>query len=198
MHCWHWFSIDALPSCSAGVRHCLLIFSLGSPAAGFLLFGRHVLGDIPALAFFFGGCWAWLRGLKRDKLRYLLLSGSMFGAAIVTKTQYLLMIVVTLLILLMLDLLYYHLQLLKPIFVVGSISVLFFLAWTAWQIYYLALIHSTATTFSDLAAVTTGFTVGTTVQALDSADQIRFFTILGLPCSMFCIYAGDEIRTPFP
>lgn len=142
-------------------------FLLGSPAAGFLLFGRHVLGDIPGLAFFLGGYWAWTQGLKNKQFGYFLLSGCMFGAAIVTKTQYLLMVSATLFILLVLDFIYYRQKLLKPVLVIEAIGLLWFFIWTAWQIYYFGIdtYRANANTFGSLASVTTGFDIRTTVQA---------------------------------
>lgn len=153
-----------------GRREALLavFFLLASPAAKFLLFGRHVLGDIPALAFFLGGYWAWIKGTKAKRIGYFVLSGCMFGLAIITKTQYLPMVGVTLFFILVLDLFYYRSKIFTSAITTGIISLLWFVGWTVWQINYFGLdtYRANAQTFSELAGVTTGFSIDTTAQAL--------------------------------
>lgn len=144
------------------------LFLLVSPAAGFLLFGRHVLGDIPALAFFLGGYWAWIKGWRSGKAGYFILSGCMFGLAIITKTQYLLFVGAALFLLVVLDSMYYRLKIFKQVLITGIISVSWFVAWVAWQINYFGIdvYRANARTFSELASVTTGFDFHSMAQAL--------------------------------
>jgi 4-amino-4-deoxy-L-arabinose transferase-like glycosyltransferase len=65
---------------------------LSIPGEGFLLYGRHALGNVPALAYFLLGYGLWLTALERYDYYTPLGAGLLFGLAAITKGQYLLIL----------------------------------------------------------------------------------------------------------
>lgn len=60
---------------------------LGSPAARFLLLGRQVIAEVPAMGFMFAGWWSWSKATDKG-LKWPLATGLMMGLAAVTKPMY--------------------------------------------------------------------------------------------------------------
>jgi len=65
---------------------------LAIPAEGFILYGRQALGNVPGLAYFFSGCWFFIKLGDGKMIRHAFASGLFFGLALVTKGQYWLLI----------------------------------------------------------------------------------------------------------
>jgi len=145
-----------------------VILLLASPAVGFLLYGRPVLGEVPALGFFLLGWLAWARGIRTGRKWWYPLAGLFIGAAMVTKTQYIVVGFGTLVLLAILDQFYYRQKSLWGLIVVGLISLICVAAWWGWQAAYFGLgtFLENAAKLRQLAASTTGFRLHTTVEAI--------------------------------
>lgn len=76
------------------------------PVEGFVIYGRQVLGNVPALAYFFAGCLFFVTLCERKRIGYAFASGLFFGLALLTKGQYWLIIPVWGLVILT-DMVYY-------------------------------------------------------------------------------------------
>jgi 4-amino-4-deoxy-L-arabinose transferase-like glycosyltransferase len=141
---------------------------LASPTAGFLLFGRQVLGEVPALGFFLAGWLAWARGMRTKRAWLYPIAGLLMGAAMVTKTQYVLIGLGTLALLVILDLFYYRQGNLGNLIVVGLTASACVAAWLSWQIMYFGIdvFQENAGKLGQLANSTTGFHLRSTVEAL--------------------------------
>jgi 4-amino-4-deoxy-L-arabinose transferase-like glycosyltransferase len=68
------------------------IVMLALPAEGYILYGRHALGLVPALCYFLIGFWLWLSALEYQSAARAVLAGLLFGITIITKNQYLLLV----------------------------------------------------------------------------------------------------------
>ncbi len=145
-----------------------ILILLGSPAASFLLYGRQVLGDIPALGFFLAGWLAWAEGLRLNKLWLYFLSGILLGAAMVTKSQYLLIGSATIGLLAILDLIYFKQKNYTKLLLVGAIAVTCIAAWYGWQYFNFGpdTFAENAEKLRQLASTTTGFYLPSTITAL--------------------------------
>ncbi len=62
------------------------------PDEGFILYGRHALGNVPALAWFLLGCLIYTVADRRRRWYWGALAGLMMGIAAVTKAQYILLL----------------------------------------------------------------------------------------------------------
>ena len=135
-----------------------IFFLLSSPGAGILLFGREVLGDIPALACFLGGWLIWSKGVITQKSWFHLISGLLFGAAMVTKSQYILMGFGSIFLIVLLDLFYYKQGVYKYLIIIGIISFTCVAGWWIWQAAYFGLdtFKENLDKLSALAKSTTG------------------------------------------
>jgi hypothetical protein len=76
---------------TAGAIVAILLL-IAIPSEGFLVYGRHALGVVPALVYFLGGYLAWLISLERSARPLAVASGVLFGLAAVTKGQYLILV----------------------------------------------------------------------------------------------------------
>lgn len=141
-----------------GRRAALLavLLTLGAPAITFLILGRSLNGEIPALAFFLFGCWLWLKVTLDGRPRLAPLAGLCFGLAAVTKNYYLVYTAGALALVTALDLLVYRQRLLRPVIVAGLVTALCWAAWAAWQVLYYGLptFQANAANLRELAAGT--------------------------------------------
>ena len=71
---------------TAALVSTLLVLAV--PGEGILYYGRQVLGNIPALCYFFAGYSLYVLFLERKSKGYALAAGLLFGLAMVTKGQY--------------------------------------------------------------------------------------------------------------
>lgn len=139
---------------------------LASPGVDIVWLGRQLLGEVPGLLFLVLGLIVWLDGWPAASLRRLALAGLLFGLAVVTKYQFLILLGPGLVLACAADRLYYR-QLAPVSFLVPlAITVVCFAAWQAIGIVYLG--PSVASeNLKLMAAATAG------AAASFSADQMR-------------------------
>jgi len=67
---------------------------IASPGIGLVEWGRQVMGEVPAMAFFLMGTLCWFRTVdtSSNRLPLLFLAGIFFGLSVLTKNQYLILI----------------------------------------------------------------------------------------------------------
>lgn len=147
-----------------------VILLLASPAVGFLLYGRPAFGEIPALGFLLAGWLVWTRGVRTNRWWPSPIAGILIGAAMVTKSQYVLVGFGTLALLVIIELFYYRQGLFKSLIAVGLAAGLFVAAWWIWQRLYFgaADFQANAAKLRELASYTTGFRLHTTIDAIKS------------------------------
>lgn len=110
-----------------------MLLLLAVPIEGYLLYGRHALGNVPALGYFLLGYLLWLIALKRERFIWPVAAGLLFGLASTTKGQYILLIPAWLA-LLVADLVYYKRIGVKKIITVLISLTACLVAWYAVQI----------------------------------------------------------------
>jgi len=66
----------------------LLTFAVHNEFVSYLYMGRQVLGEVPALFFFLSGLLLWFQSWEQIQWRHLIGAGSLFGLAMVTKSQF--------------------------------------------------------------------------------------------------------------
>ena len=74
----------------------LLIFTFDHEFTSFVFMGRQVLAEVPALAFFWSGTLFWFRAWKSPRRSALVCPGLLWGLAMLTKVQFVLMLTVAL------------------------------------------------------------------------------------------------------
>ena len=118
-----------------GRRTALLaiILLLSSPAVGFLLYGRPAFGEIPALGFLLTGWYLWAQGVRSNRHWLYVVAGLCVGAAMVTKSQYVLVGGGALGLLFLLELFYYRQGRAGGVVVMGLVAVACVAAWWGWR-----------------------------------------------------------------
>ncbi|HEX9117229.1 MAG TPA: glycosyltransferase family 39 protein, partial [Anaerolineae bacterium] len=161
---------------------------VASPASGYLAYGRSALGDIPALGFFLTGWFLWVQGRRRQRNWLFVLAGLLVGAAMVTKSQYVLVGIPTLGLVAVLDLIYYRQRNFPSLVVVGAIALACFAAFWAWQVAYFgpATFQENAVKAAQLAAATKGLT-GEAIKTLIGPSSGYFYFYWGFAA---LLYAG--------
>jgi len=153
-----------------GKRVALLAvgFMLGSPAAGYLLNGRQVLGEAPAIGFFLAGWLAWAVGVNKNKKGLYFLAGLFLGLAMITKSQYMILGMATLGLLVILDFFYYRQKVYGWLIVMGTIAVACVAGWYAWQINYFGMdvFRENAAKMGVLAKSTLGLNLHSFIEAV--------------------------------
>jgi 4-amino-4-deoxy-L-arabinose transferase-like glycosyltransferase len=93
-----------------GPRAALLVIVLlfGGWGGGIFIYGRSVLGEVPALGFFLAGWLCWVRSVRARRSWLWLFAGLFIGAAMVTKSHYAVVGGAALSMLLSLECLYYR------------------------------------------------------------------------------------------
>lgn len=144
-----------------------IILVIMSPAVSFLLFGRQVLGDIPAIGLFLAGWLLWAKGLKSRNYLFYLISGLFIGAAMITKSQYLIMGFGTIVLLSLLDIFYFRQGQFKGLGFTLFVALSSFVAWTGWQLLYFGseIFTENSLNLRLLASSTTGFYIKNTIEA---------------------------------
>jgi 4-amino-4-deoxy-L-arabinose transferase-like glycosyltransferase len=165
---------------------------VAAPAAEFLLLGRPAFGDIPAFGFLLSGWLVWALGVRAGRRWLNLPAGLLLGAAMVTKSQYMIMGAGALGLLVILDLLYYRQRLYKGLIVVGLVALSCVAAWWLWQILYygMAEFQQNAAKMRLLASQTFGLSLRTTLDAIIALTGTRtgyFFYFWGF---LALIYGG--------
>lgn len=163
---------------------------LGSPAAGYLLNGRQVLGEAPALGFFLAGWLMWAQGVNTDKKWYYGLAGLLIGLAMITKSQYIILGMATLGLLVVLDFAYYRQGIYKWLIVVACVAAACVAGWLIWQINYFGAetFNENASKMSQLAKSTVGFNLTSTIDALRflfGSGSGHFYFFWGWPALLY-------------
>jgi len=166
-----------------------VVLLIGSPATNYLYWARQVLGEGPALGFFLGGCLLWAFYLGTSRKAVHLLVGLLFGAAMVTKVQYVPIGFGTLAVLLCLDLVYFRQKNTRAILSAALVAGLCLILWWGWQRVYFgtSLYLENISKLNDLARATSGPNPRTIARAIlflfgsQSAHFYYFWGILALP-----------------
>ncbi len=169
---------------------CGTILLIGSPAVLLLLYGRETLGEVPAFGFFLAGWLACAYAVESEKYWPAVVSGLLIGAAMVTKSQYMIIGGAALGILVVLDLLYYRQRVYKQLVLIGILSVGCMFAWQAWQISYYGwdIYRENAAKLGQLAKITTGFKLHNAIrgmQAVLGSDSGNLYLFWGLPALVY-------------
>jgi 4-amino-4-deoxy-L-arabinose transferase-like glycosyltransferase len=165
---------------------------LGTPAVRFLFVGRQALAEMPALGFFLAGWLAWSRSISNKRRWLIVIAGLLFGCAMVTKSQYVLLGMAALICIAALDRLYYHQHQLTSFIIIGAISLACVAVWWLWQIAYFGVgpFQLNAAKLGQLAASTSGFNLHLSADALRfllSAESGQFYYFWGFPALAYAI-----------
>jgi hypothetical protein len=169
-----------------------VLLLLGSPGVEFLLHGRQVLGEVPALGFFLGGWLVWAHSIRTGRRWLILVSGLLFGAAMVTKSQYTLIGLSTIISLAILDWLFFRQGNIKQVLTLGLIAIACVAAWWAWQWLYFgaATFQENAIKMRQLAATTSGLDLHAVVRGvtfLVGTASGHFYYFWGFPALTYMI-----------
>jgi 4-amino-4-deoxy-L-arabinose transferase-like glycosyltransferase len=113
-----------------------VILVLGAQSVGYFIFGRPVLGEVPALGFFLAGWLVWSQALRRQKVWLVPLAGLLFGLAMITKSYYLIMVSGTIGLLVILDIFFYRQRRFGYLLLLGVTAVACYGLWLGWQRIY--------------------------------------------------------------
>ncbi len=108
-----------------------------TPGIDLLEYGRQVLGEVPGLFFMLAGFLVWFEAWEKAGLRRLLGVGLLFGLAMVTKNQYLLVLAPTLLFAWFANGLYYRSAPQRVFLIPGSVAAACFALWQVILVLYL-------------------------------------------------------------
>jgi hypothetical protein len=103
---------------------------LALPEEGFIFYGRQILGNMPAFAYFLAGCYFFLKLIDQKQIKYAFLAGLFWGLGMITKGQYMILLPVLALVAIA-DLLYYQRVGWKSILAIAS---MIFLCLSIWQV----------------------------------------------------------------
>ena len=180
-----------LYTCAAkffGVRAAVaaVLFLLAASNAVYVLWSRYVLGDVPALAFFLAAVLAWWRSIETKRIGWAILAGLLLGAAMLTKSQYVLMAGGGFAALVLLDILYYKRHLARNILVTLGIALVCYAAWQGWQYWYFgaATFAQNGAKLAQLSASYNGFgayNTGRNLRALLGQESGHLYAFWGLP-----------------
>ena len=167
----------------------LFAVALFVPAAGsyFLAWSRQALGEVPALAFWLLAWWLWARQGRRSWLW----AGLSLGAALITKSQYLIFGIGLFGLLALLDLVYYRQRQIARLALVCSVALLCYAAWVGWQVAYFGwdTYAANLNTLGQLGRVTTRpNTLGQIADGLRGVlgrDMEDYYLLWGLPALAF-------------
>lgn len=122
-----------------GENYALLamILLLGSQSSNVIEYGRQVLGEVPGMLFVLAAIFLWFREWEKPRNLQLLLVGLLFGFAMVTKYQYVIIVVPVIGISWLVNLLYYRSIPQRSFIVPGILAGAVMLLWMVYQIVYL-------------------------------------------------------------
>jgi hypothetical protein len=185
----------------AGSALLALALLLGSPAARFLLIGRQVLAEVPAMGFMLAGWWSWSKADGKG-LKWPILAGLLMGAAALTKLSYLLLIPLTLATVFVFDSMRRARLSARNYFLPVVIIVAIIGGWQLWQLgeFGMELYLENLSKLRELAAVTTGFQLATfreAVRFLVGVESGHLYLFWGVPSLLYFWILGwrDEERS---
>lgn len=112
----------------------LLIFTFDHEFTSFVFMGRQMLGEIPALAFFWMGTLLWFRAWKSPRWVALVCPGLLWGLAMLTKVQFALVLPAALLLFWLFDRISHKKLQIRQILVSVLVSGLCVLVWYGYQV----------------------------------------------------------------
>lgn len=174
-----------------------LIFLLTAPAVRILIYGREVLGEVPGFAFFLAGYLMYVKALSMHKPVWILLAGIFFGAAIVTKNQYLIIIPGTMGVMAILDVVFFRQGLWKKIVLITILAICCGVAWQVWQLNYygIELYMDNLSKMRELASITNGFNnkiAISGIRALMGNDSGHFYLFWGFPALGYMVILSTK------
>jgi len=119
----------------AWVATALLVASRGAP---FVEYGRQVLGEVPALFFLICGLGVWFASLSKPTAVRIALAGILFGLAMITKQQFLIVLAPTLGFAWLANQLYYRAAPQRAFFAPAAISIGLYAGWQAVLVLFLS------------------------------------------------------------
>jgi 4-amino-4-deoxy-L-arabinose transferase-like glycosyltransferase len=119
----------------AWVATALLVASRGAPL---LEYGRQVLGEVPATFFLVTGLLVWFSSLSRPSLKRTALAGILFGLAMVTKQQFVILLAPTLGLGWLANLLYYRAAPQRSFILPAALSLVMYAGWQAILVLFLS------------------------------------------------------------
>jgi hypothetical protein len=136
----------------SGVAVALLVTSRG---VGLLEYGRQVLGEVPGLFFVVAGLGLWFQVWEKAGWVHLIAVGGLFGLAVITKYQYLIVLGGGLLATWLLNIVYYRSAPQRIFLVPGIVSGVCFALWQVYLLLYLGP-STLADNFQSLREATAG------------------------------------------
>jgi 4-amino-4-deoxy-L-arabinose transferase-like glycosyltransferase len=172
----------------------LLITSRG---VDFAYYGRQVLGEVPGLAFLLGGIWCWFASWERapGSRRRLLLAGLLFGLAVVTKYQYLIVLAPGLCLVWLVDRVYYRLLPFRATAWPLALTLVCFAGWQTLAVLYLgpAEASSNLRTMREAAAgAALSFSPEQMRRAFLAVVEPSVYSSLLLPALLFAAFRARE------
>ncbi|MEP7187929.1 MAG: glycosyltransferase family 39 protein [Roseiflexaceae bacterium] len=167
---------------------------------GLVMLGRQALGEVPGICLLLAGSLAWIRAIRASSYRYYALTGLLFGLAMITKSQYIVMIGGTLILCAPLTIWYFK-RSIKPIAGIIFIAFTCVVLWTVWQIMYFGIptFQENAGKMSSLAKVTAGLNPSNTIIAVKyilGPASTYFYYFLGFPALIYigfgCLQRNEE------
>ena len=185
---------------TAFVGVLLLLGWGGQPFSGFLLLGRQALGEVPALCFMLGAMVSWEVAFRRRRSPWALVAGLLTGAAMVTKSHYVVVGFGTLGSIAFMERYFYRLGVLRLLAIGATVAALVFSISVGWQFVYFGedTFLADLETLRALGAATTGFDYRLSVQGLQhllGSGSSHMYFFWGLPALLYATLAGLE-RTP--
>ncbi|MEO7912510.1 MAG: glycosyltransferase family 39 protein, partial [Roseiflexaceae bacterium] len=173
-----------------GVRSAILaVLLILSFPFGLVMLGRQALGEVPGICLLLSGSLAWIHAIRANNYRYYALTGLLFGLAMITKSQYIVMIGGTLILCAPLTIWHFK-RSIKPITIIIFIAFACAVLWNIWQIVYfgMATFQENANKMAGLAKVTAGLNLSNTIIALKyilGPASTHFYYFLGFPALVY-------------
>jgi 4-amino-4-deoxy-L-arabinose transferase-like glycosyltransferase len=172
-----------------------VILVLGAQSVGYFIFGRPVLGEVPALGFFLAGWLAWNQATRRNRIWLVPVAGLLFGLAMVTKSYYVIMVSGTVVLLAILDRLFYHQRRFTYLLVLGASALACYALWLAWQRFYFGadVFAENLEKLGQMASASSGFNrkwVGDAIKLLIGPGSSYFYFFWGFLALLYVIPLG--------
>ena len=169
-----------------------VILVLGAQSVGFFIFGRPILGEVPALGFFLAGWLVWNQAVRRNRLSLALIAGLLFGLAMVTKSYYLIMVSGAVILLAILDRFFYRQKRFRYLVVLGVAAVACYALWLGWQRLYFGadLFAENLEKLRQMASASSGLNrqwIGDAIKLLTGPGANYFYFFLGFLSLLYVI-----------
>lgn len=164
-----------------------------TPGVALIEYGRQVLGEVPGLFFILVALLLWFAAWRRASWLRLAAVGALFGLAVVTKYQYLLVVGPTLLLAWVLNLVYFRAAPQRIFLVPGIVTAALFGAWQLFTLAYLGP-STISENFASLREFTAGaaavFSTDLMVRSLRELVSLKSYFFLLLPALAYGAYVA--------